>query len=376
MKKENPAISAATRRYYLGFNAFGKIGPISLRRLECYFLDLAKAWRASHQELEQTGLANKLIEEFIVWRQSHDINKIEEELVNQKISYIIWKDQVYPQLLHEIPAPPPILYYQGELESLNLNLLSIVGARKHSAYAEKIIKNFIPTVVQAGIGTVSGLALGIDTLVHQHTINNYGRTIAILGSGLKNIYPRGNWRLAQEIITAGGLILSEFFPSTPPYKQNFPQRNRIISGISPATLIVEAPKKSGAIITANYALEQNREVLSIPGNIFSEFSSGCNELIKHGAKTITDPADILETFGLTISKSNFISQENKEYQTTNAHEKLVYELIKRASQRSEKISANEIIEITKLDTATINSTLSILEIAGIVKNTEFGYDLN
>jgi len=366
--------------YCLGFNQFGKIGPVIWRRLENYFPDLKSAWQASSLELEKAGLKSKLVTEFNQWRKTCNVFKLSEELIQEKINYLTWHDLSYPTILKEISAPPPVLYYQGKLPAIDKKRLAVVGSRQHSAYAEKIIAELLPTIITNGIEIVSGLALGVDTLAHQTTLQAHGQTLAILGSGLKNIYPSFNRRLANEIIYAGGTIISEFAPLTPPYKQNFPQRNRLIAGISQATLVIEAREKSGALITANYALEQNREVLAVPGNIFSEFSTGPNNLIRAGAATITSSEDILNFFSTTSDPINNPPQQSLlektnyfKYLPENKAEAIICEVIKRASERSEKITADEIIRHTHLDTATVNSTLSILEIKGVIKNWAGNY---
>jgi DNA processing protein len=366
------------RFYYLGFSYFNKIGPSTMQKLENYFPDLATAFAADSTNLAKAGLNYRLISEFINWRHSFSLEKVFEELEKEKINFLTWAEEDYPSLLKEIPSPPPILYYKGTLTSVNKNRLAVVGSRQNSAYSEKVINELLTPIVAAGVEIVSGLALGVDSLAHQVALDNKKITLAVLGSGLNpnHIYPRANRNLAENIIASGGAILSEFPPATPAYRQNFPQRNRIISGLASAVLIIEAKEKSGALITANFALEQNREILAVPGNIFSEFSAGPNNLIKAGAKTITDYRDILEIFKLTDGLvTKYHNHPSKNYDL-NEIESLVYQLIKDSAAKAEKITTDEIIKKSQLDTATVNSTLSILEIKGIAKNDESGYDLN
>lgn len=375
------------RYYHLAFSHFQKIGPASMKKIEAFFPYIYEAFSASTAELERTGIRPALAREFVLWRDSPaaSISAMLAKLEKEGISFITWHDPEYPALLKEISAPPFVLYYKGRLEGWK-NRLAVVGSRKFSAYGEKAIAELLPPLIESGLLIVSGLALGIDALAHRKTLESKGTTWAVLGSGIddKNIYPPANRRLAKEIIDSGGMLLSEFPPGTPPCKQNFPQRNRIIAGLAQATLVVEAKEKSGALITANYALDANREVLAVPGNIFSESSAGPNKLIKQGAKTISEAADILEVYGLTpINDGQKGKRKNKKEKSNqlsffpdNEIEALVYKILKKTSERAEKIGIDEIIRQTELDTSVINSTLSILELRGIAKNSESGYDLN
>ncbi|MFA5155667.1 MAG: DNA-processing protein DprA [Patescibacteria group bacterium] len=372
------------RLAYLGFNNFGRLGPTNIKRLENHFPDLATAWNASNSELSAAGLNHKIAAAFTVWRASCNPEAIAADLAKEGINYLNWHEAAYPVLLRNIPAAPPLLYYRGDLGRPEANRLAVVGCRKPSAYAEKVIACLLPVIGDAGITIVSGLAVGVDTLAHRLALNLPGRTFAVLGSGLARhrLYPRANHYLADQIIRAGGAVISEFPPDTPPYRQNFPQRNRIIAGLAQATLVIEAGQKSGALITAAQALEQGREVMAIPGNIFSECSVGTNRLIGSGAKMITGAEDVLEIFSLNTRcrTDNQPATDNyrpaAKYQPANAAEAIIYDLLQAANARAETITADQIARKSKLDTSTINSTLSILEIAGIAKNTGSGYDLN
>ena len=370
------------RQAYLGFSYFAKIGPISMGLLEKYFSSPASAYLANSFYLEKAGIKQKLATEFINWRETFDLAAAENELKKENIAFITWHDLKYPALLKEIPAPPFLLYYRGSLEALGdqkKNRLAVVGSRKHSAYAERVINEFLPELIEQKIEIISGLALGVDSLSHRATLNNNGLTIAVLGTGLdsKSIYPTINRHLAEEIINHGGVIISEFPPKTPPLRQNFPQRNRIISGLAQATLVIEAKEKSGSLITADFALNQNREVLAIPGNIFAEFSQGPNNLIKSGAKVITEIEDILEVFRLEANKTTKNKKVKKDKLILNdEEEKIIYLILKQANERAEKLTVDEIVKISKLDTSVINSKLSILELRGIAKSDGISYDIN
>lgn len=369
------------RQAMLGFSCFTKIGPKSMRLLEKYFSSPAAAYTASSFYLEKAGLKQITADNFVKWRDRFDLTAAEKKLMEEDINFITWREAGYPEILKEIAAPPFLLYYRGSLENLygkNKNRLAIVGSRKHSDYAAKIITELVPDLTKRGIEIISGLALGVDSLAHRQTLISGGATIAVLGTGLdsKSIYPAINRRLAADIISQGGVVISEFPPHTPPLAQNFPQRNRIISGLAQATLIIEAKEKSGSLITADFALDQNREVLAVPGNIFSEFSGGTNNLIKSGAKVITEVEDIFETFKLETGKTAEKKRPiRKEVILNDDAEKLIYDVLRRANERGERVTIDEIAQISKLDTPVINSKLSILELRGIAKSDGISYDI-
>ena len=208
------------------------------------------------------------------------------------------KHKNYPQLLKEIYDPPEKLYLLGKLKSKEKYPLAVVGTRRISSYGRQITMSLVKALSQAGLTIISGLALGTDGLAHQTALDVSGRTIAVLGSGLDIIYPSAHKKLAQEIIKSGGAVVSEYPLNTRPSKWTFPARNRIVAGMCLGTLVIEAPKRSGALITARFALEQGREVFAVPGSIYTENSAGCHILIKMGAKPVTKPEDILESFNL------------------------------------------------------------------------------
>jgi len=369
---------------YLAISYFRKIGPRALKRLEKCFPNLSDILIAGQTKLVNSGLSAAISTEFISWRKKFKVEEKYEELNNHQINFLTWHDKLYPPLLKEIYAPPPVIYYRGQIINAE-KYLAVVGSRQTGAYGLKVISYLLPELISRGVVIVSGLARGADQAAHRTALDNQGITWAILGSGLdkNSIYPKENKILAQDIIDNRGAIISEFPPGTPPYRQNFPQRNRIIAGLSQASLIIEARKKSGALITANYALQENREVASVPGNIFSNLSDGPNRLIANGAKAIIEIEDLLEIFNFTKdnqspNKPSFTKQISKPVAKnilkTDAA-KIVYKLLTNASDRGERITVDEIIKKSALDTSVINSTLSILELAGIIKNDLIGYYL-
>ena len=286
-------------KYFNAFNLINGLGPINFKKLLTYFHSLENAWSADLNEFNQAGLSQSLIEQIKKQRLKINPDWEMERINKEKISLITIEDKNYPKLLKEIYAPPPLLYIKGTIEPKDDFSIGIVGTRKLSSYGREITPLITFDLAQAGLTIVSGLAKGIDTLAHQATIKAKKRTIAVLGSGLdkKSIYPAINKRLAEEI-SQNGAVISEYPINTEPLIQHFPQRNRIISGLSLGILVIEAPEKSGALITAKDALEQNRDVFAIPGHILSNNSLGTNNLIKLGAKLVSHANDILEELNL------------------------------------------------------------------------------
>jgi len=210
------------------------------------------------------------------------------------IQILTIKDKNYPELLKKIYDPPSKLYVSGELKKEEKYPLAIVGTRRISNYGQQTTRLFAEALAEAGITIISGLALGVDGLAHRIALEKKARTIAVLGSGLNIIYPSAHQKLAQEILVSGGAVISEYSPNTSPTKKTFPARNRIVSGLSLGVLVIEAPRKSGALITARTAIEQGREVFVVPGRINDLNSEGCNYLIKMGAHLVTSPEEIIE----------------------------------------------------------------------------------
>ena len=288
-------------KYFNAFNLIGNIGPIAFKKILNYFGSLDIAWKSGINEFKQAGLNQSIVEQIIKQRPKINPDYEMEKLEKEKIGLITIQDESYPKLLKEIYAPPAILYIRGSFKPNDNFSLGVVGTRKLSNYGKQITPIITSKLSKAGITIVSGLAKGIDTIAHQTAIENNGRTIAVLGSGIdsKSVYPAINKYLAEKIVE-NGAVISEFPINTKPLAQNFPQRNRIVSGLSLGILVIEAPEKSGAMITARNALEQNRDVFAIPGDILSNNSLGPNNLIKMGAKLVNQVSDILEELNINI----------------------------------------------------------------------------
>jgi len=265
------------------------------------FEDIDEILKVDAKRLKEVPyLQNKDVEKILSGRTSAILDRELELIDKEGIDCLDIFDQDYPSLLKEIENPPIVLYLKGNRKILEKFLFAIVGSRKPTSYGISIAGDFSDQLSRKGIVIVSGLARGIDTIAHKKAIKG-GETIAVLGSGLLNIYPRENKDLALEIATSG-LVISEYPMLTSPLSENFPRRNRIVSGISQGVLVVEAASRSGALITAHLACEQNRDVFAIPGNINSALSKGTHILIKEGAKLVDCVDDILEELGLVLNE--------------------------------------------------------------------------
>ncbi|NQT28376.1 MAG: DNA-protecting protein DprA [Candidatus Omnitrophica bacterium] len=264
------------------------------------FEDIDQIFKADSKRLREIPyLQDKDVEKILSKRTAEMLDRELELITKENIDCLDISDQDYPSLLKEIENPPVVLYLKGNRKILGKFLFAIVGSRKPTSYGLSIAGDFSEKLSKEGIVIVSGLALGIDTIVHRKAIKT-GETVAVLGSGLLNIYPRENKDLALEIACSGAVV-SEYPLYTSPLRENFPRRNRIVSGMSRGVLVVEAASRSGALITAHSACEQNRDVFAIPGNINSPVSKGTHILIKEGAKLVDCVDDILEELGLVIN---------------------------------------------------------------------------
>jgi DNA processing protein len=358
-------------KFLLALSQIEGLGPASLQKLLQLFTgDFEACFKASFFDLQKLNLPAKLIEQIIQGRQKLDPDKIISQLKKENISFITFDDINYPRLLKETYGYPLILYYRGDAELLadlnqkeNLPTLAVVGSRKITAYGQMALNELLPEVCRDNALIISGLAYGVDSLAHRLALENNGQTIAIVGSGLAwdYLYPSGNKKLAENIIAKKGLIISEFPPYTRALKFNFPRRNRLISGLAKATLIVEASIKSGALITAKFALEQNREVLAIPGPITSLTSAGTNYLIQNGARLITTANDLRQSLGMIDNqekKSNSFSMEQLD-----ENELIIIKILSKVP-----LAIDKIIETSTLDTAQVNALLLQLELKNLVKN--------
>ncbi|HAM88706.1 MAG: protecting protein DprA protein [Candidatus Falkowbacteria bacterium GW2011_GWC2_38_22] len=348
--------------YLIALHHFPKFGPQRILRLQKYFSSLENAFKASAQELQKAKIEENIANEFVSARININPQALFEKIQKENIKILTLESENYPRLLKEIYAPPPLLYYKGKLEKNSDFNVAIVGSRKHSSYGKLAAESISGELALNGLTIVSGLALGIDTLAHNACLSAGGTTIAVLGTGIdrQSVYPTSNRYLADKIVAENGAVISEFPLGTLPLRHNFPQRNRIISGLSLATIVIEAGEKSGALITAAFACEQNRDVFAVPGSIFSPASAGPNNLIKQGAKPISSAADIMEALSLK-NISTYI--DNKKIIGETTEEEII---LKNLDHEARYI--DELIRLTGLNASVISGTLTIMEMKGMVKN--------
>lgn len=346
--------------YLIALTYIQGIGPIRIKLLIDGFIKPSVIWKAKNREIKEV-LGAKLGEIFILQRSKISPQILLEEIERLDIKLTTLWDKDYPKLLKEIPDSPPILYHRGELLPQDNKALAIVGTRKISTYGKQVTGYFSRELSRNGFTIVSGLARGVDSLSHRSALEAGGRTIAVLGSGLNQIYPPENESLAEEI-SDHGAVISEFPPDFPPSPGAFPARNRIISGLSLGVIVTEAAHDSGSLITANCALEQNREVFAVPGPIFSKMSEGTSKLIKEGAKLINSVGDVLEELGFERQ-----GKVEPAYETKNQLEADLLALLEEGQKH-----IDELTRLLKVDPSTLGSCLSFLELHDVVKNLGSG----
>ncbi len=346
------------RAYLIAFNHVNGIGPARLTALLETCGSIAAAWKAPTKSLQAAGLDRRSIENLKAVRQRLDPQAELEKVISRGYRVFGWDDDGYPANLRQIPQAPPLLYMRGQLEQQDELAVAIVGTRRVSPYGREVAGELGANLARHGVTVVSGLALGVDTIAHQSALDAGGRTIAVLGSSVDHIYPARNRRLAMQIIEQGALI-SEYALGTRPEAKNFPPRNRIISGLSLAVIVVEAAKRSGALITASFAAEQSRDVFAVPGSILSPGSDGCNRLIQDGAFPITSVSDLLERLQLPRVVAH---QEARDTVPASPDEELILQHISTEPQHM-----NDIVRAAPLDTSEVSSLLAMMELKGLVR---------
>jgi DNA processing protein len=343
---------------WVGFSFVKGIGAVRFQALLDAFGSAEAAWNAPADALTNSGLGTKLVENLVQTRSQISLEKIWDKLAAQGIQVLTWEDEAYPRHLKEIQQPPPVIYLRGTLTAEDEWSVAIVGTRRMTAYGRQVAEDIAFTLAANGVTVVSGLARGIDGASHQAALNAGGRTLAVLGSGVDRIYPPEHRQLAQQIIE-NGAILSDYAPGTRPDATNFPPRNRLISGLSLAVVIVEAGKTSGALITAQFAADQGREVFAVPGNINAPQSLGPNRLIRDGDQPLLEPGDILQALNLSQVPEYKAARLNIP---ANPQEASLLSVI-----GSEPVHVDDLTSQTGLPVEQVTAVLTMMELKGMVK---------
>jgi DNA processing protein len=345
-------------RYCIGFSHISGIGRVKLSLLQSYFGDLERAWNASPEELKSAGLEARAAETLVAMRGSISLDSEMEKLERYQVKVLGAGDPEYPPRLKEIYDYPPLLYVRGCLAPEDECAVAVVGTRRPSVYGKQVAEEITTELARNRITIISGLAAGIDSIAHRAALQAGARTIAVAGCGLDMVYPGNHVALARQIMERGALV-SEFPLGTRPKAEHFPQRNRIISGMSLGVVVVEAGERSGALLTAHRAVEQNREVFAVPGSIYSPNSKGTNRLVQEGAKLVSDCADILEELNLNIVARQLEMRE--PVPATDTEAQLLGHLTREATH------VDELCRSSGLPVATVTGTLAMLELKGLVK---------
>ena len=342
----------------MGFSLVKGIGSVRVRMLLDYFGDLETAWNAPTEALLQAGLGEKLVKALQQVKATCNLDETWEEIARRNIQVIPWDDATYPNRLHELDQPPPVIYCRGNLTPEDDWAVAIVGTRRMTVYGKQVADEIARNLASQGVTIVSGLARGVDAVTHLAALDAGGRTIAVLGSGVDQIYPPEHEKLAARIMSQGA-VLSDYAPGTPPDSANFPPRNRIISALARAVIVVEAGESSGALITAAFAAEQGREVFAVPGQIHAPQSQGTNRLIQQGARLLLHPQDVLEVLNMTQVPEQAHLRQALPSDPTEA---LLFSILSREPRH-----IDDIWRRSELPIEQVSATLAIMELKGMVR---------
>ena len=350
------------RKYWVALSSIEEIDSSFIQRLYNYFGDIEQAFNANDLS-GIDGLSVKKAERFLRLRDKIDVDSVVAEVENRGVEFVTYEDKKYPEMLRNIDNPPSVLYFKGDLFGCNLErTLAVVGSRRATGYAKEALTKIISELCGTDICIVSGLASGIDTTAHISAIDNGLKTLGVIASGFDYTYPAANKDLYRKIENGCGAVLSEYYPTFEPLKFRFPQRNRIVSGLSYGTLVAEASLKSGALITSNLTLEQGRELMCIPGLITNPNTQGIYKLLKNGATLVTCADDVLEALGWEIK----IEQQTLfDMPDLNEDEKVIYETLE-----IEEKSVDELQAFTKLSIDNLLMYLTTMELKGIIKQVD------
>jgi len=355
-------------KYWLAFSSIEEISSRFVKQLVGQFCDVKLAWHASPHDLAKIeGLTKKQVENFVTLRRNVNPDTCLELIKSKNISFLTYDSENYPELLKNIDDPPMTIFYKGDLECCNFEkTLAVVGSRNLSQGARDSLKRIISGFNSTDLTIVSGGALGADTAAHEAAIENNISTICVIGSGFDKIYPAKNKKLFESIEDKHGVMMTEYWPHFEPTAWRFPQRNRIVSGLSYGTLIAEAALKSGALITANLTLEQGRELMCMPGAISNPNTEGIYKLLKQGATLVTEPQDILSALNWNVKIS--APENNPNIEGLTDLELEIYNMISK-----DNLTIDEIFNALSdkiLNISNLMVTLTTLEIKGLIKSSE------
>lgn len=347
-----------SKAYWIAFNQVSGIGPARLAALLKVCGSVEAAWKAPIQRLKEAELDRRSLENLLQARRALDLEAELQRVQAAGVQVLTWDDAEYPANLRQIPLPPPVIYVRGTLLQQDEWAVAVVGTRRASAYGREVAHTLATELARNGVTVVSGLALGIDAVAHQAALDADGRTFAVLGSGVDQLYPAKNRSLAKRILE-NGAVISEYALGTRPEANNFPPRNRIISGLSHGVIVVEAGKRSGALITARFAADQGRDVFAVPGSILHPGSAGCNNLIQDGAFPLLSVDDVLDQLNLERIHEQQSVRQTVPPDPTEAM------LLEHLSQEPRHV--DEIVREVTISPAQVNSLLAIMELKGLVR---------
>ncbi len=345
--------------YWLGFNLIPGVGPSRFRRLLSRLGSAEAAWCADRADLAMAGLDAKTLDAIIHWRARLSLDREMEKVEKAGVKLVTLEDDRYPPLLKHTVDAPPLLYVRGDLKPGDELSIAVVGTRRATPYGSQVCERIVSEVAGRGVTIVSGLAWGIDAIAHRTALAAGGRTIAVLGCGVDVIYPSDHTALARDV-AANGALVSEYPLGTTPEPGNFPARNRIISGMTRATLVIEAGERSGALITANFALEQGRDVWAVPGSVFAANCLGTNRLIQQGAKLIVDANDVLDELNVASV------EQQLEFRALTSDDPIERSLL--AILTREPVHIDEIVRQVNLPAGAVSGALALLELKGIARH--------
>jgi DNA processing protein len=346
------------RMYWVALNCVKGVGAVRFGALLAHFGTARAAWEAAPAALREAGLPERAIQNLTKLRADVDPRGLWAEVERHAAGVLTWDDPGYPRRLKDIDQPPPVLYVRGALAERDEWAVALVGTRRVTAYGRQVAEETAAFLARNGVTVVSGLARGIDSIAHAAALKAGGRTLAVLGSGVDQVYPPENRQLAAEVME-NGAVLSDYPLGTQPEAVNFPPRNRIIAGLSLAVVIVEAGLKSGALITAQFAADQGREVFAVPGSIYAPQSAGANHLLRQGAQPLTRPEDLLDALDLTLATEHLAA---RDVLPADAVEASLFALLGAEPTHVDELGLQAGLPIEK-----VSATLALMELKGLVR---------